>query len=141
MSKHYKVKQVILVPRDLKNAKGQPVHPPKMMAQVGHAAMAWLGTRFKNAPRDKEGRFIVELTEDERTWLVDGDFAKIVLGVDNQDQMHKLVTHATYAGLHTEVIEDAGHTEFDGLPTITCAAIGPDRADAIDRITGGLNIL
>jgi PTH2 family peptidyl-tRNA hydrolase len=138
VSKHYRVKQVILVPRDLKNAKGKPVHAPKMMAQVGHAAMAWLGTRFKGSPRDSNGRFIVELSDAERTWLVDGDFAKIVLGVDDQAAMHDILTQATYIGLRTEVIEDAGHTEFDGQPTITCAAIGPDTADLIDKVTGHL---
>lgn len=141
MSKHYKVKQVILVPRDLKNAKGQPVHPPKMMAQVGHAAMAWLATRFKEAARDSDGRFVVTLSEEERTWLVDAEFAKIVLGVDNQTELHAYVANARALGITAEVVEDAGHTEFDGQPTITCAALGPERADILDTVTGGLKIL
>jgi PTH2 family peptidyl-tRNA hydrolase len=125
VSAHYRVKQVILVRRDLKNAKGKPVHPPKMMAQVAHGAMAWLGSRFKAAPRDGEGRFIIELNEAERTWLVDGDYAKIVLGVDNQEEMEGIVTQAVYLGVTVEEILDAGHTEFDGTPTVTCVALGP----------------
>lgn len=141
MSKHYAVKQVILVPRDLKNARGQPVKPAKMMGQVAHASHAWLGTRFKNAPRDSKGRFIVDLSEAERTWLVDGDFAKIVLGVDSQEHLWQLVQEATALGVTAEIVEDAGHTEFGGQPTVTCAAIGPERSDVLDKVTGGLRTL
>ena len=141
MSAHYKVKMVILVRRDLKNAKGKPVHPPKMMAQVGHAGHLWLTERFKEASRDNEGRFVVELTEAERTWLVDGDCAKIVLGVDDEQQMNDIVAQAIWIGVRTQEVLDAGHTEFDGKPTVTCVALGPERSDILDKVTGHLKTL
>jgi PTH2 family peptidyl-tRNA hydrolase len=142
MSAHYSVKQVILVPRDLKNAKGLPVHPPKMMAQCAHAAMAWLGTRFRQAADSAiMGCYEVELSPSEEKWLVSGDFAKIVLGVENQAEMLQLIERARAMGLTAEVIEDAGHTEFDGRPTITCAAIGPNASDRIDLVTSHLKLL
>ncbi len=148
MSDHYAVKMVILVPRDLKNAKGLPVHPPKMMAQVGHAAMAWLGNRFRQAAdednvevtRDKT-TYTVELNPAEEQWLVTGEFAKIVLGVADQKEMFELVERARSIGLQVEVIEDAGHTEFDGKPTITCVGIGPNASARIDLITSHLKTL
>lgn len=141
MSDHYRVKQVILVPRDLKNAKGQPVHPPKMMAQVGHAAMAWLGNRFVEAGSNGHGSYTINLSPAEEQWLVTGDFAKIVLGVENQAEMFELVEKARAIGLTVEVIEDAGHTEFEGKPTITCAGIGPNASDRIDLVTSHLKTL
>ena len=35
-------------------------------------------------------------------------------------------------------IEDEGRTEFKGIPTKTCIAIGPNKAKEIDKITGHL---
>ena len=40
-----------------------------------------------------------------------------------------------------KLITDAGHTEFHGVPTRTCLAIGPAWSDEIDAITGGLQLL
>jgi PTH2 family peptidyl-tRNA hydrolase len=39
------------------------------------------------------------------------------------------------------LIVDAGTTEFHGVPTKTCCAVGPAWADAVDAITGGLPLL
>jgi PTH2 family peptidyl-tRNA hydrolase len=36
---------------------------------------------------------------------------------------------------------DAGLTEFNGVPTKTCIAIGPNWSDEIDEITGHLKLL
>jgi hypothetical protein len=45
------------------------------------------------------------------------------------------------AGLIAALIQDAGLTEFGGVPTYTALAVGPDRADRVDAITGALPLL
>ena len=47
---------------------------------------------------------------------------------------------AQAAGPESHLIRDAGHTEFDGVPTLTCCAIGPDDEAKIDPITGELSL-
>jgi hypothetical protein len=39
-----------------------------------------------------------------------------------------------------KVITDSGRTEFAGVPTRTCLALGPDLASRIDSVTGGLEL-
>jgi PTH2 family peptidyl-tRNA hydrolase len=45
------------------------------------------------------------------------------------------------AGIKHHVVTDSGLTEFGGVPTKTCVAIGPDKSSKIDIITGGLELL
>jgi len=39
------------------------------------------------------------------------------------------------------VITDNGKTEFGGIPTKTCLALGPDLSEKIDEVTGDLKLL
>jgi len=48
---------------------------------------------------------------------------------------------AEIAGLPCSLIQDAGFTEFNGVPTYTAVAIGPAQATEIDKITGLLKLL
>lgn len=75
----------------------------------------------------------------EIDWMK-GIFTKVCVRVDSEEQLMKIVEEATRAGLHTEVITDAGKTEFAGVPTKTCAAIGPDEAEKIDAVTRHLEL-
>lgn len=45
------------------------------------------------------------------------------------------------AGLIVSLIIDAGLTEFGGVPTNTCIAIGPSWEDDVNKITGHLKLL
>ena len=137
---HYAVKQVIIVRRDLRNTKGERIRGGKLGAQVAHASMMWLGNRFRDSPRVNGGR-IVSLTAAEEDWLVNKDFAKIVLGVDSEAELQELVEKARAFGFATEVCIDNGTTEFGGVKTATCAAIGPAVSTEIDKITGHLRPL
>jgi PTH2 family peptidyl-tRNA hydrolase len=47
---------------------------------------------------------------------------------------------AEQAGLVCHVITDSGWTEFAGVPTKTCLAIGPDWCDMIDPVTSHLKL-
>jgi PTH2 family peptidyl-tRNA hydrolase len=40
-----------------------------------------------------------------------------------------------------DLIIDSGKTEFGGVPTKTCLAIGPDYSEKIDKVTGNLKLL
>ncbi|CUH76424.1 aminoacyl-tRNA hydrolase [Tropicibacter naphthalenivorans] len=113
------MKQVLLVRRDLNMRRG------KEIAQGAHAS---LSATLQNL-------------DDERvhTWLQQG-MAKIALVVDSEEDLLKLTTKASEAGLITAVITDAGKTEFGGVPTRTVAAIGPDERMKIDLITGHLKL-
>ena len=53
----------------------------------------------------------------------------------------KIKEEADNAGIECHLITDSGKTEFNGVPTNTCLAIGPDYVDEINKITGHLNLL
>jgi PTH2 family peptidyl-tRNA hydrolase len=149
MSKHYETKQVILMRTDLRNGLGQKVRSGKLMAQAAHASMIWLSKRIQHVMREEEhlggstlGRIEekLELSVPELSWMR-GSFAKIVVGVDSMEALNDLVAKAKWIGVAAEVVTDAGMTEFDGVPTVTCAAIGPGPSHIIDNITGHLKPL
>lgn len=125
------VKQVIVVRKDLQMRKG------KMCAQVAHASMKFL-TDNNEAERGDE--MIVKLSPAEATWLT-GSFTKIVVGVDSEDALNDLVFQAELSGIEVHPIVDAGRTEFNGVPTLTCAAFGPTRSDELDKLIGHLKLI
>lgn len=122
-------KQVIIIRRDLKMRRG------KEISQGAHAAMKWIVDRLQE---DKKGAFSLELSETEQEW-VKGIFTKVTCQVDSIDELLAIHKKAKDAGLITSIIEDSGKTEFDG-PTITAIAIGPDKNEEIDKITGNLKL-
>jgi peptidyl-tRNA hydrolase len=61
--------------------------------------------------------------------------------IRKQIELLALQARAEAAGLINALIQDAGLTEFGGVPTYTAVAIGPDRADRVDAITGQLPLL
>jgi peptidyl-tRNA hydrolase, PTH2 family len=52
-----------------------------------------------------------------------------------------VVQAAKDAGVLVQLVVDAGKTEFHGVPTPTCCAVGPDYPERIDPITGHLKLL
>ena len=136
------VKQVIAVRRDLKMRRG------KEAAQVAHAAMEWLrelitdcGERVTPVRMDNWAcaSLVSLLDRCETDWLI-GDHAKIVVQVADEAELMALDAAATSAGLTSCVVTDIGATEFHGVPTKTCVAIGPDQADKIDAVCGHLKL-
>lgn len=134
--KEMSVKQVIVFRRDLKVRKG------KVAVQVAHAAMAFIADQIRGSAYSVDhGKFTytINLTEDQHDWF-NGLFTKICLVVDGEKELVELFLKAKEAGLTAHLIKDAGLTEFHGVPTLTCVAIGPDRAERIDAITSGLDL-
>lgn len=134
------VQQVLVFRRDLKH-----VRRGKMLAQSGHAAMMFLAERMK----PKEGHIVlyegdkklfnILLTPEEVEWF-SGKFTKISLAVDGEAEMEELYTKAKEMGLTVHKVIDAGLTEFAGIPTLTCIAIGPHEKDRVDPLTGTLKL-
>jgi PTH2 family peptidyl-tRNA hydrolase len=119
------IKQVIVMRNDLNMRKG------KMVAQGAHASIAFL---IDCVLGDSGPRSI------ETKWMIQGQ-TKICVRVDSEAQLLEIEAKARAANLTAYVITDAGHTEFGGVPTKTCLAIGPDYADEVDKITGTLKLL
>lgn len=125
------VKQVIAVRTDLNMRKG------KMCAQVAHAAMKFL---VDNNEAERADEVIVKLSPNEAMWL-SGSFTKVVVGVDSEDALNDLILKAKLMDVEVHPIIDAGRTEFNGVPTLTCAAFGPCDASELDEITGALKLI
>jgi PTH2 family peptidyl-tRNA hydrolase len=126
-------KQVIVMRNDLNMRKG------KMIAQGSHAAMMFLVESLLAASHDPSGSF--RLDANAWQWLASGRMSKICVRVDSEAELLEVAAKAEAAGLTVHVITDAGLTEFGGVPTRTCAAIGPAEASRIDPITGHLKLL
>lgn len=123
------VKQVIVIRKDLNMRRG------KEIAQGSHAACQWLLEAITS------GQLITvdSFSEAERIWL-EGSQTKVCCQVNSEEELLILSRQATDAGLICSAILDEGRTEFGGKPTYTCLAIGPDEAEKIDAITGGLKL-
>ncbi len=78
--------------------------------------------------------------KDTHAWL-EGKFTKIVVGVKSEEELLSLQEKANNSGLPCSLIQDAGDTEFGGVPTYTALGIGPAQAEKIDEITGSLPLI
>lgn len=131
-------KQVIIIRKDLNMRKG------KMIAQGSHASMAfltkeinpvWIGKRINAYFRTP----IIEATEINH-WLTNS-FRKIVVYVNSVDELREVHEKAISQGLMSHLIEDNGATEFNGVKTLTCCAIGPHWDEKFEGITDSLPLL
>lgn len=138
------IKQIIVMRTHYPDGKGgtRKVRQGKMIAQGAHASMKVIFDHFQDSG---DGRY--ELGPDEgwdwsvvRQW-VEGKFTKIVVGVETEAELLVLRDQAAAAGLPYSLIQDAGDTEFGGVPTYTALAIGPAQAERLDPITGTLKLL
>jgi len=110
----------------------------KEIAQGSHASMAFLVHRMRAAPASP-GDVTMQLTPAELEWVTRG-MAKVCLKVNSEDELLACHNQAQEAGLESHLIRDSGRTEFDGVPTLTACAIGPDEPARIDEITGELTL-
>lgn len=134
------IKQVIIMRKDLNMRKG------KMVAQGSHASMKVFFDMplHKTEHEDTINYHMVlppgEIGRDISAW-VEGIFKKICCSVNSEAELMEVYNTAKEKGLPCALIQDAGITEFGGVPTYTCCAIGPAKSELIDQITGGLNLL
>ncbi len=138
MSKSNTVKQVIVVRSDLKMSAG------KIAAQASHASLKVFFDKFQ-ARQDsfktgKINHWVLPNYMYFDEWI-NKQFTKICLKVKSEEELLDIVYKADDAGIHHALIIDAGHTVFDGVPTKTCAALGPWDSEELDKITGKLSLL
>ena len=121
-----KVKQVIVMRKDLNMSKG------KMVTQGAHASIAFL----THLIRGYNGESLL-LSKAEKEW-VHGTFFKVCVGVNDEKELLDIGYNAVMLGLSVKYIEET--TGFD-KPTVTCLAIGPDYSSKIDPVTKHLKLL
>lgn len=128
--------------KDLNMRKG------KMIAQGAHASMKVLLNlmHYEIVPMDFDittfnRRTLITLDNNSLEDWLRGRFTKVCLSVDSEAELDEIYDKAKEAGLRCTMIVDAGLTEFNGNPTKTCCAIGPEWSEDIDKITGHLKLL
>lgn len=132
------VKQIIVMRRDLNMRKG------KMIAQGAHASMKVILDKFNILERTTEDTtYTITLNNDSpiKQWLFDKKFTKITVSVNSELELLEIYYKAKELLIPCSLIEDLGLTEFNGVPTKTCCAIGPFWSDEIDQITKQLQLL
>jgi PTH2 family peptidyl-tRNA hydrolase len=117
-------KQVIILRKDLNMRKG------KLVAQGAHASM---GAILSLCKQDGD-TLVLEMDERTKPWLT-GRFKKICVYVNSEEELLQIYNTALTKGLVCTIIKDSGLTEFNGVPTLTAVAVGPDREDRIDEVT------
>lgn len=127
-----RTKQVIVVRVDLNMRKG------KMIAQGAHASMKVFFDRLKALADSHVGW--TPKNQAEREWVT-GLFTKIAVKAHSEEELLAIYDRAKTAGLLCSLIQDAGQTEFHGVPTYTAVAVGPDEAEKVDAITKDLELL
>ena len=140
------VKQVIVMRKYFidENGKKFQIRRGKQIAQACHASMKIFFDRMEKTEvycnnKDEKGYYFV--ADDNMIEWIDGIFTKICVSVDSEEELLDINKKAEEANLPVALIQDVGKTEFNGVPTYTCLAIGPAKAEDIDEITGGLKLL
>ena len=136
------VKQVICMRKDLNMRRG------KEMAQASHASMGVFFDMFKKKQQPSTDSPIVyemELPPGDigigmSSWI-EGIFKKIVCAVNSEEELLNIHKAAMEKGLPCKLIQDCGLTEFKGVPTYTCCAIGPAKSTLVDEVTKDLKLL
>lgn len=125
------IKQVICVRTDLKMSIG------KTAAQVAHVSMKVF---FDLGDFKCDDVLEIHLIPEMEEWI-DGLFTKIVLKINSEEELYDLEDLAYIRNIPYAVVVDHGLTEFNGVHTPTCIAIGPDKSSKIDKLTKHLELL
>ena len=127
-------KQVIVMRKDLNMRRG------KQITQGAHASLKAIFDIM--GENDEENQFCLNMNPKSslKDWI-QGRFTKICVYVNSEKELNEIFEKAKKKGLICSMIVDAGLTEFNGVPTRTCCAIGPNWSDNIDEVTGHLPLL
>ena len=116
-----------------------------MAAMGGHASMMFMrqfaigAYHLHKEPGATYAR-VYSPSEEQFEWL-EGEYAKIVVGVGSEAELLALLEAAEEKGLTAYLVTDNGHTEFHGVKTNTCICIGPHHPDVFIGLTNHLKLL
>jgi PTH2 family peptidyl-tRNA hydrolase len=130
---------VIVIRKDLKMRTG------KACSQASHASMAFITKNFSISQTiDSQGDpcffACLAFTEEINHWLRNS-FRKICVYVNSEEELEAVHQKALDSGLISHMIVDNGATEFNGVKTKTCCAIGPASDHKFKNITDHLPLL
>ena len=131
MQEKRKVKQVIVVRKDLKMPQG------KLCAQVAHASLAAISNR--GYIHDGTKSLNIQLDDPAMKWFKE-DFTKVIVYVKSEEDLRKIYEKAREHRISCSLIKDAGRTVFSE-PTYTTCAVGPGWEEDVDGITGSLPLV
>jgi PTH2 family peptidyl-tRNA hydrolase len=117
----YAVKQVLVLRKDLGMRTG------KMVVQGSHAS------RRVVVP-NQDHPLVIE-------WQKGNVTPSACVRVESEAELVAIYEAARAAGLLCSLVEDLGFTEFHGVATKTCVAVGPGLVNEVDLITGHLKTL
>lgn len=118
------------------NGKQFGIRKGKLIAQGSHASMAFLTKRLEKSDYCTHE---IQLSVAEQEWL-ENSFTKVVCKVNSETELLNIADAAKSYGLECHIITDNGLTEFNGVPTVTCCAIGPDYSEKINKVTSELEL-
>lgn len=112
----------------------------KYIAQGAHAS---LGAILNQMIRVNGKKDTLELILNEgsaiKDWI-DNSFTKVCCVVETEEELLIIYNKAKEKGLICSLITDNGRTEFGGVSTITCCAIGPAWSEELEDITDKLEL-
>lgn len=138
-----KSKQVIVMRKSF-IIDGKKITPRKgkYIAQGAHASLKAIldSGEFVIGVNDWDSwDLILDKDSAMHDWLT-GSFTKVCCVVETEEELLDVYKKAKEKGLICSLITDSGLTEFNGVPTITCCAIGPAWSDELEEITGKLEL-
>lgn len=128
------MKQVIVMRKDLGMRAG------KMIAQGAHASMGAVMPYLITYGPDYVEFDINGHRGTIAEWL-NGPHKKVTVRVESEQELLDIYEAAMSSNMIAHLVIDNGLTEFHGVPTKTCCAIGPDTEENLDAITGHLKLI
>ncbi len=135
-------KQVIVMRTDLKNEAGHKIRTGKLIAQGSHASLKVILDMMSVEISETGQKRTLNISNNTplHDWI-NGRFTKVCLKCDSEKELLDLYKTSKELGIPVSLITDAGLTEFNGVPTKTCIAIGPCDSVDVDKVTGHLRLL
>lgn len=129
-------KQVIVMRTDLNMRRG------KQIAQGAHSSLKAILDQggVIETPGEQCDFYCIPLSDHINYWLT-SNFKKITVQAPDEQTLFDVVEQAKAANIPYALILDSGLTEFGGIPTHTCCAIGPADDEIINAITGSFKLL
>lgn len=124
-------KQVLILRKDLNMRKG------KCVSQGAHGSMRAILNLGVFDEATKSYAMDFKAHPFVWSWLF-SNYKKITVYVNSEAELLELHQKALALNLPCDLVQDSGLTEFGGVPTYTCVAIGPGDETVIDPITGHL---